>query len=51
MLNKKEKRFRKERADACSPEMMLGSRWSGGIKEKGGHQLLMGKDEDQEAAT
>jgi len=31
--------------------MMLGSRWSGGKREKGGHQLLMGKDKDQEAAT
>lgn len=45
----KEKKMQKER-QSYIPEMMLGSGWSGGNREKSRYQLLMGR-EDGEAAT
>ena len=41
--------MQKER-QSYSPEMMLGRGWSGGSREKSRHQLLMGREEDREAA-
>lgn len=46
----KENKMQKER-QSYIPEMMLGSGRSGGNREKSRYQLLMGREEDREAAT